>query len=354
MGEGSRSLPGIIPDRDIDQCPACPPGTSLPASQQRAYAGAFKNVWTPNNTTAPPNFGVNGNIGDTFGPFGISLAGLWDYKYNTHPTEVANSFTSSQSAPSGLEPTDLFTYRRSTLTGHLGGVLTAAYTINPDNRINFRAFDNHVGQDYVLDGSGFDFNVNPEPHTASQTTLYYQQQNLGYSQLEGEHHFDVIDINWRSALSQTTLDAPDSRYLTRIQAGDDAGSLFPNSNSPLRTFLDVNEYLTDSAVDFTVPFKTGLPWTDVWSGLPAKAKFGPAYTYRNRNLNYRRFRYDVQNGGATNGQIVDTRGPAEEWLIPDNIGNPTGGNPRAFNFTEDTRATPTSSTPTGRSPASTG
>ena len=32
-----------------------------------------------------------------------------------------------------------------------------------------------------------------------------------------------------------------------------------------------------------MPFLTGLPFTDVWDGLAAKLKFGPAYSYRFRN-----------------------------------------------------------------------
>lgn len=326
FGKGSRSLPGIVPNHDIDGC-SVSGQPSICDQQMRTYAGAFKNVWTPDSQTAPPNFGLNASIGDTFGPLGLSLAGLWNNEYQTHPTEIDNTFTSG-GVSDPLEPQQLFTYHRSTQIGRLGGVLTSSYTINSDNRINFRALDDHVGTDYVLDGFGTDRTLSSDTQQAQQTTLYYQEQNLGYGQLQGEHHLYGATIDWRSALSQTTLDAPDSRYLTRQLNQDGIYTFAPGSNSGLRTFLDLNEYLTDSAVDFTIPFATGLPYTDVWSGLPAKFQFGPAYTYRKRNLTYRRFRFNSQSTQYP----VNTAGPAETFLIPANVGRD-----RQFSFVEDTR-----------------
>lgn len=320
FGKGSRSLPGIVPDTDIDSCLVSPC-----TEQKRVYAGAFKNIWTPDSQTAPPNFGVNASVGDTFGPLGISLAGVWGNEYQINPTEIANTFTSSAQDP--LTPFEQFTYKRSTQVGRLGGVLTSSYTINPENRITFRAFDDHVGTDYVLTGSGTTINATTDPPVQSQTTLYYQEQNLGYGQLAGEHHIEPLTVEWRSALSQTTMDAPDSRYITRNLDG----SFYTNSASGLRTFLDLSEWLTDSAVDFTLPWKTWLPFTDAWSGLPAKFKFGPAYTYRSRDMTYRRFRWDGPRGDTN----INTTGPAEQFLIPANVGYPEQY--RSFDFLEDTR-----------------
>jgi outer membrane receptor protein involved in Fe transport len=78
--------------------------------------------------------------------------------------------------------------------------------------------------------------------------------------------------------------------------------------------------LTDTQVDFTVPFQTRLPWTTAWR-LPAKFKFGPAYTYRLREFQQRRFQF-IPNGATQNLQL-----PAEDLFAPDAIG-PGGASAR--------------------------
>src|SRR5262249_33727258 len=77
---------------------------------------------------------------------------------------------------------------------------------------------------------------------------------------------------------------------------------------------DLTEDSTDSAVDFTVPFTTGLPFTDLWSGLPAKFKFGPAYAFRRRLFEQRLFQFNVAPG-----QPVNVFAPPEVILQPSNI-----------------------------------
>jgi len=82
-----------------------------------------------------------------------------------------------------------------------------------------------------------------------------------------------------------------------------------------RTFGDLTEDLTDSAIDFTIPFLTRLPFTDLWSGLPAKFKFGPAYAYRSRNFDLRQFEASIGN----NPGALNLAAPPEVILQPAHI-----------------------------------
>jgi TonB-dependent receptor len=59
---------------------------------------------------------------------------------------------------------------------------------------------------------------------------------------------------------------------------------------------------------------TGLPFTDWWSGLPAKFKFGPAYTFRRRFFEQRLFQFNLAPG-----QPVNVEAPPEVILQPSNI-----------------------------------
>ncbi|MGH3054396.1 MAG: TonB-dependent receptor domain-containing protein, partial [Gaiellaceae bacterium] len=153
----------------------------------------------------------------------------------------------------------------------------------------------------------------------SQYRLQYTVDQLGYGQLGGEHRWDTIQLNWRTALSQTTEDQPDTRFVSYNLRGDQPRQINsgndPGSESLERLYANLDEHLSDSAVDFTVPFKTALPFTDVWTGLPAKFKFGPAYAYRHRNFSFRRFLYD-----RLTYEGIDPSQSAEALLVPDNIG----------------------------------
>jgi outer membrane receptor protein involved in Fe transport len=94
----------------------------------------------------------------------------------------------------------------------------------------------------------------------------------------------------------------------------------------LREFDDLEEWSTDTAIDFTVPFATRLPGTDVWSGLPAKFQSGISYSYRKRDYALRRFQYE-----SSNLEGLDTTLSPEDLLVPQNIGT-------YFTFTERTLA----------------
>ncbi len=80
-----------------------------------------------------------------------------------------------------------------------------------------------------------------------------------------------------------------------------------------RVFNTLTEKLTDSALDFTIPFTPPVPFTDLWSRSQAKFKFGPAYAYRDRTFQQRRFSNNLTLGA------VDRFQPPETVLDPRNI-----------------------------------
>jgi TonB-dependent receptor len=79
-------------------------------------------------------------------------------------------------------------------------------------------------------------------------------------------------------------------------------------------------------MNVTVPFDTQLPGTDVWSGLKAKLKFGPAYSFRKRASELRFFRYSLSSV-----TIPDPTADFDEIFGPDNV---TGN--RGIGFQEET------------------
>jgi carboxypeptidase family protein/TonB-dependent receptor-like protein len=299
-GTSFRDLPDDFPEDNIGR-----PSTV----EQRRLAGMLRNIWSPKSATAPPNTGFNLSFGDTFGPLGFEVAGVYSTEYQTVRNEVVRQFFPSGGTVN--EVPDDFRTDTSTFKTTLGGILTSAFQPDPNHRLTFRALLDRNTKDEVREGTGVANSTQPFITTA--TGLRYTDEELDFGQLGGEHHFGFVDVDWRTAYARTTQDVPDGR-ITAYLGNPASFQGLSNGNSGLRYFLSLEERLTDSAIDFTIPFKTALPFTDVWSGLPAKFKFGPAYAYRHREFDLRKFEYTVRSP-------LDPTKPPETLLDPANIGH---------------------------------
>jgi TonB-dependent receptor len=150
-----------------------------------------------------------------------------------------------------------------------------------------------------------------------QSRLRYVEDELAFGQLAGEHKLDFLLVDWRTVLARTTRDEPDTRHISYIRPAADPTAPLRFDDQQLggtRIANETREDLTDSALDFTIPFETGLPRTDVWSGLPGKFKLGPAYSFRDRTFRQRRIEFVPDPSG------VDTTQPPDDVLAPDNVG----------------------------------
>ena len=296
-----RSLPSIIPEDNI---------RDAPRAQRIVYGKAFKDIWDSETTTAPPDFSVNFSVGNTIGPFGFNFAALYKTEYKQQ-SRLERQFTVTSTGDDlVVTPLEEFTFDISTFETHLGGIFTAAYDLDPNHRLAMRTLiDRHTTDDVAL-GRGFTLNC----QSCESTELQFVQEQLAFAQFSGEHHFSWIDVDWRTAGSETQQDIPDRRV-----AGRQDGVVNGDGANGTRTFADLTERLSDSQVDFTVPFATRLPFTDVWSGLPAKFKVGPAYSIRQRDSEMRFFRYVVPAIS-----IEDPTAPFEDIFTPDNLDGSTG------------------------------
>jgi hypothetical protein len=133
-------------------------------------------------------------------------------------------------------------------------------------------------------------------------------------QLRGTHPFPWFDLAWRTALSRSTRDEPDTRHVTYRKEGDQALTFTNDSLGGVVLSNENEERLSDSGVDLTVPFDTRLPGTTAWSGLPAKLRAGWNYSHRRRSFAQRRFRFEP------NTATQDLTLPPEELFAPGQIG----------------------------------
>lgn len=306
-GSSFRDIPEGTPDRF--------PGQQLPP----ALARRFRNIWAgphgPGDVdTAPPNYGANFSVGNSWGPFGLQLGGMFRNEWK-HIDERQRQFINNGTIDDPIiAERDDFHFDRSIFESRLGSVLTTAWKPTLKHKFSFRALWNRNATDEVTDGAGQAFGLSSPGQDFDIARARWTEEELAFGQLGGEHRFDWLWIDWRSAFSRTTQDEPDTRHLAYL-GPKGRESFTEDSLGGLRLFNSLEEILTDSAVDFTVPFRTGLPFTDVWSGLPAKFKAGPAYSFRDRDFSQRRFQNNLENPN-----IFDLTDPAEIILAPGNYG----------------------------------
>ena len=291
FGSNFRKLPEDVPDTRTFQ--------NLGAGRADAIGRSFRNIWNvDSNYDAPLNAGYNISAGNTFGPLGLSVAGIYANEFVTDKDGITNQFVNSANQATRVQNA---AFDISTFKTRLAGLSTAEYKLDPNNKLTFRAAVDRNTYDTVDFTNGSNVQRIPE----RQTVLRYTEDELDFGQLSGAHNFPWLRLDWRTAYSRTMEDEPDIRFITyegkpkRFNTDDSGGD---------RIFTSLRELLTDSAVDFTVPFS-------VWSDLQAKLKFGPAYSRRSRTFDLRRFGL----AGSSNLAGVDALQPPETVLNPSNF-----------------------------------
>jgi hypothetical protein len=314
FGADYRGLPTTIPDRNIQ---------SPPLAQAQAYGRSFDDIWAIEQKSAPPNFGLNLSVGDTIGPLGVTFGAIYSNEYEWR-SEIDREFINAGTpGDPNIRTENDFVYAFSDFTTRLGSVLTAAYRPSAAQTVSLRALVNRSTIDEVASGSGTSGNTGNERQA---TQFQYTEEQLGFGQVAGDHLLSGVGLEWRSALAQTTQDQPDTRIQTR--EGPPPGAFSSDSCGGCRVFGNLSEWLTDSAVDLSIPFTT--PWRriDAAEG-DATLQFGPAYAYRSRDYSLRRFRYR-----KTEFNTLPLTLPTEVLLAPENIGRFQG-----FDFLEETSPT---------------
>lgn len=308
FGEKFRNWPQSMPGFPLDELP-----------QKRVFeiGRQFKDIWQIDTKTAPLDWGANMSIGAREGPVGFQLGGLYSVKFRSIPNYEQRQFVGTGGSEANPEVTAVDDFRgsRSDMRTRLGAVLTGAWQPAQKHTLSVRSFVNRSSTDDARIEQGIDAQQNE----LRQSRLRYVEDELAFVQLAGEHaSFDWLKIDWRTVLTRTTRDEPDTRFTTYQRPTNDPNAAFqwsPESLGGLRLSNETLEKASDTGVDFTVPFATGLPMTDFWSGMTGKLKFGSAYTLRRRNFRQRRVEFDAATGGA-----INLTQPPNDVLSPENIG----------------------------------
>ena len=318
FGVHCRELAGGFPTRE-ELINLNSTGTDL---QQRQVASTLPLNWNVRSKTAPPNFGADLSLGNSWGPVGVNLAATYG---------TSHQFRNESSGVLKNEGSFIdYGYERSTFETTLGGILTSAYRLSTDHRFNFRAVFNRSSEDETLVATrpGLEENIG----ILFPTNTRYTADQLAFAQITSQHHLGPVDIDLLAAFGTTTRDTPDSKLTVR-RVSDESGDtneppalLFGGaSGSGRRFFSKLDETLQEYSADVSYPYGAPLPLIGKWAGRNTLFKSGASYLTRNRDFKLRQFNYRLP------GPIINALDPTQ--ITPDGLFGPQNIGRAGFRLT---------------------
>ena len=318
--DGTRSLPGIIPDRKVirggrftnDE-------VGFLQSELEQFGRAFDNVWDPVDQDHPPDQSYSGLFGGRFGNLGV-VTTLRHAQSSSFVDERQTFFNVEEGGAidvfNGPYDFDISTYERT-----LGAVGNVAYQFTPNHRLSFDNFFTHLGTDQTRRFEGYNSDADTD---LRNRRLYYIDEQIRAHHVGGDHLFPGASnsrLEWTAAFSFADRAEPDLREtLYEFDPAREAFVLADESQSGLRQFNDQRDDSIEVSANWSTLFEQ-------WGGLGTQIKFGGGYLERDRVFESRRLRFTPRNVSG-----LDLSAPAEDLFTSANIG-------RSWQLKEETRPT---------------
>src|SRR5262249_47450325 len=139
-GAGFRGLPAGMP-ADVDEA-------FLGKPRVFSIARQFRDIWAIDDSEAPPNNGVGFTVGDSIGPFGFQLGGLYSNEYKRYRDVIDRQFQGTTNSTTPVQTTN-FKRDYSIYQNKWGAILTSAYKVNDNNKISLRSLIQNNAYDNV-------------------------------------------------------------------------------------------------------------------------------------------------------------------------------------------------------------
>lgn len=280
IDNGDRTLPSSVPSFRVDRL-------TLNSQQIKSIGQSFRNDWGQNESSAPPNSGLQismGNkmdvLGNPFGYFGAYTYGSGFQNMDIQRWEYQQSGDLEQQY-SGLN---------SQYSVRWGAIANMSYKIGINNKISFK-------NSYVLNSkdetqflSGF--NV-PQDYDRHLYLTKFSEKTVFSTLVEGSHYIDALNkmnFTWRGSYSESTSNEPDRKTMQyqRQRGTDDpfnagiAVTNNPNTNSGGRFFSELHDFNRSFEANIEMPFH-------VIKSIDSKTKLGVYANGKQRSFDARLF-----------------------------------------------------------------
>ncbi len=315
---GTRSLPGDIPDKRVIRGGRFTPDVGVLRPELERLGELFQNAWTPVTASGSPLQSVSLVAGDRFGKLG--LLGSYTQSYNEQSSTEKQIYY--RTSDEGLTEFSNYDVQIGTRRQSVGAIGNVGLQFNTSNRIAFENFYTHTGKDEARDFEGFNSDIATD---IRNSRLFWTEEDLMSNGLSGDHFFGSgagSAIDWRVTYARANRDEPDVREVLYERNGPQF-VLADESQSGFRMFNTLDDRTIDASANWSF-------FSTTWMRFPVQVKFGASYVDRERDFMSRRFRF------IPTGVSVDLTQTPEQLFTPANIGP---GAP--FELREETRTTDT-------------
>jgi outer membrane receptor protein involved in Fe transport len=338
--DGTRQLPGEVPPDSLLE------GVKgLTAEDIQEISRSFTNIWNVETITAPLDHKASLSFGKTIGQKGDSSLGIvgalnWANRYQNILNEkrrfIANTGTPDHPVTETISD---FKLDSSIFEAELSALLSLTYEINPGQKVGVRSLYTRSAEDQVRLQTGFDSSY-PEP--VDVTLLRWVQRSLFTIQPYGEHLLvgDTL-LEWRAGYALSQRDEPDNRqvrYLVDPKTGIKTFQF--GEGSGRRDFYLLDENIYDVNVDCSIPINPfGVQDKNLdpdKKNPDQKIKVGPAFLFRDRHLDTRKFLITSEGGSIP---VDDAGQPIDFASDPENIFKSPNLNPHGLFYEERTKPT---------------
>lgn len=291
--DGTRELPGVL-------------RSSLGGGTREGLvegARQLPNIWEVDRETIGPDTGLGVTTGGQFqllgGSLGLRGAVNWSRSYQS--VERLNRTFAVRSG-NDLALRDDKVQRYTDMNVDIGGLFGSRLEWD-QHALSSTTFVVRKTQQRTEITEGFD--ATSDDRFAREFLLNWNERELGFQQLSGEHDFGFVRVDWRGMLAESRRNAPDRREYIYLR-NPDGQFIFFRQNGAERRWSESEDSVNSFDLDFTVPVLAKTQVTlDLQTGLSR---------YRqDRQSETRRLSIDVE-------PRVDLSQRPEQLLDPANIG----------------------------------
>jgi hypothetical protein len=313
IDDGTRALPGSIPDYKVVRLGNKPDGTKITKEELTAYGRAMNAYMSTQKVRTLPNVGGNVTLGHTL-KFGadheLGFVGALTYgrKFQSRNDEVYGTFQTNE-ASEDRKLGVLNDYRAQTGLDLVswGGYLGLTYRYAKDHKISLIGLHSRSSENEARQIFGYNDEAGAN---IADTRLRFASRSLTFGQLVGEHKLRKVNdatLDWSLTASMATSDEPDTRETVYQESAPGRLVWDDGTLSGLHFFANQSERVAGGLVNWTQPIVKG--------DAPTRLKAGLLVLSRARTFDARRFRFIAKNPPG----FDYARGP-DELFVPEYIG----------------------------------
>ena len=302
-GDGGQPLPADFPDRAVVRRSRFL-GIGFGSADLERMGERIAGRWSPHSRDDAP-LGRGGKIayGNTFGGFGLMLAGNWDNSYETRHEQRTFYAVGANDAITPLHDYDFDYGVEQVKSSWMGNFAIRA---GDSGQIEIRSLQTNLSSSEARFQEGFFSDINND---IEDNRLQYEDQEVFNLQIGGDHYLSGVGSNgstiaWRGSTS--TADTHEDLRQTIYELFDDGFKLTNNGQSGFMYYNDLEDEIDDYRADWETFFSSG----DSFGSF----KVGVRQWTNDRIFGGRRLRMFPR---VTEG--IDLGGTPERIYVPENI-----------------------------------